>query len=53
MRHRVFITITDMWFAQVLIRLLYQHGIDAFWVTEEGGEKLTQYWVVDAWITAN
>ena len=34
MRHRVFITITDMWLAQVLIRLLYQHGVDAFLVTE-------------------
>ena len=41
---KVFITTPDMQLAQRLIRLLYQHGIDAFLVTEEQGEKLEQFW---------
>ena len=30
--------------------MLYQHGIDAFSVTEEEGRKLAQVWRVDAWV---
>ena len=42
MRQKVVITTSDMRLAQVLIRLLYQAGIDAFLVAEEEGEKLVQ-----------
>ena len=53
MRPKVFITTTDVRLALTLVRLLYQAGVDAFWVTEEEGEKLAQVWKVGAWIRAN
>ena len=50
MHKKVFITTKDIWLAQTLIGLLYQHDIDAYLVTEEEGEKLARVWQVDAWV---
>ncbi len=36
-----------------LVRLLNQHGISAFWVSEEEGRQLAEVWMVGAWIRAN
>ena len=44
MRKKVFITTADIDLATTLIRLLYRHGIDAFLVTEEEGDKLARVW---------
>ena len=41
----------DVQLAQKLVRLLDEHGITGFWVSEEEGEKLAQIWQEDAWIT--
>ena len=52
MHKKVFITTQDIRLAQTLIRLLYQHGISAYLVTEEEGEKLAKVWELGAWIWA-
>ena len=53
MRRKVFITTPDIQLALTLVRLLYQNGIDAFWVGEAEGERLQEVWEVGAWIRAN
>jgi len=49
-RKRVFILSQDAELAVHLVKLLDQHGVTAFWVTEEQGEELQQFWRVDGWI---
>ena len=49
-RKRVFIVSEDVQLAQKLVRLLEEHGITGFWVSEEQGEKLEQLWRWDACI---
>ena len=39
-----------MHLAQKLVRVLDEHGLLAYWVTEEEAEKLAQRWNVEAWI---
>ena len=41
-RKRVFILSQDAELAVHLVKLLDQHGVTAFWVTEEQGEELQQ-----------
>ena len=47
----VFLQTRDMALALKLVRLLNQHGINAFWVTEEEGRTLAEAWRVDGWMT--
>ena len=49
-RKRVLIHSEDAELAVRLVRLLDEHGITGFWVSEEQGEKLEQLWRWDAWI---
>ena len=46
-RHVVFIQTGDTGLAIRLVRLLNQHGISGFWVTDEEAAKLGQVWRVD------
>ncbi len=50
-RKRAFILSEDAELAVQLVRLLDQHGVTAFWVTQEEGEEPAKLWQVDAWIT--
>lgn len=47
-RHVVFIQTGDTQLAIRPVRLLNQHGISGFWVTDEEAQKLRQVWRVDA-----
>ena len=44
----VFIRTQDLDLATSLVRLLNEHGINGFWVTDEEAQKLAQVWRVDA-----
>jgi len=46
-KHVVFIHTQDTSLALRLVRLLNQHGINGFWVTEEEARKLGEAWLVD------
>ena len=46
-KHVVFIHTQATSLALRLVRLLNQHGISGFWVTEEEGRKLGQVWWVE------
>ncbi len=43
----VFIQTTDTHLAVRMVRLLHEHGISGFWVTNEESEKLRQVWQID------
>jgi hypothetical protein len=45
-QHVVFIHTQDTELALKLVRLLNQHGISGFWVTDEEARKLGQVWHV-------
>ena len=45
-QHVVFIHTQDTSLALRLVRLLNQHGISGFWVTEEEARKLREVWQV-------
>ena len=47
----VFLQTRDEALALKLVRLLNQHGISAFWVTEEEGRELADVWDVDTRIS--
>ena len=47
----VFIHTQDLELALRLVRLLNQHGISGFWVTDEEARKLGQVWQVDGVIS--
>ena len=49
-RKRVFIHSEDADLAVQLVKLLDKHGVTAFWVSQEEGEKLEQLWQADAWV---
>ena len=49
-RKRVFIHSEDAELAVQLVKLLDRHGVPAFWLTQEEGEKLEQLWQWDAYI---
>ena len=44
----VFIRTQDLDLATSLVRLLNEHGINGFWVTDEEAQKLAQVWRGDA-----
>ena len=46
-QHVVFIHTHDTSLALRLVRLLNQHGINGFWVTEEEARKLGEVWQVE------
>ena len=46
-KHVVFIHTQDTSLALRLVRLLNQHGINGFWVTEEEARKLRKVWQVE------
>ena len=46
-KHVVFIHTHDTSLALRLVRLLNQHGINGFWVTEHEARKLGEVWRVD------
>jgi hypothetical protein len=45
-QHVVFIHTQDTELALSLVRLLNQHGINGFWVTDEEARRLEQVWRV-------
>ena len=49
-RKRVFIHSEDEELSQKLVRLLDQHGVTAFWLTQQEAEKLERLWQWDACI---
>ena len=46
----MFIHSEDAELAVQLVKLLDKHGVTAFWLTQEEGEKLEQLWQMDACI---
>ena len=52
MRKRVFVLSEDIELAVQIVKLLDRHGVTAFWVTQEQGEKLERLWRWDACIRA-
>ena len=51
-RKRVFIHSEDAELAVRLVKLLDEHGVTGYWLTQEEGEKLEQLWRWDACIKA-
>ena len=45
---KVLVTVRDIGLAIDLIKVFFEVGIDAYWTTEEQGQKLAQVWNVEA-----